>query len=743
MTTKSFIKRNYIEDNILPKTLVNVFKFARKYGGYWIGHLPVLKKVLPKFEDLLNNKGLPTSYYRKFLARSIHWIFGHTIFYLDYENGDDVNDGSTWALAWKTITDGATEARIAPGDTIRMAKSTDPASLGITATFTDNSATVTLASALTTNIEMCETVWSASADVTPAVDIYNKEGTNDVKLTIASDFGTGKIAYKDISTLDLSGHEQITFWIYCSATLAANTLRIDLCSDNSGDTPVNSFTINHALLSYDWYPIHIDSGGALGGAIESIAITALLDPGSVYLKIDDFLACDSFSLQSLIGKNSANESWWSIKSINGTTIILGNSDAFGSKINRYSGETESVTIYQRGTIKTDIITSGNVQEVQDSGSSGSPITFSGGWNTSTTTQDGETWFDGLVGDGNGIGCGKNYITFDKIGLARYYRAYYSATENSNQVFTNFTVCGSSGNGIYMSGCYNATFTDILAIASGSGGLSLLNLYGANITNIRCLGSTSSGIALYRCSDIKFTNVYTNSNGTGISFEDVGEIRMANIQSKNNEDYAIEAGFYPHHRIFLKDLVTSGNSTAAIFQGDAMIFLDNALIGEATEIEWYSSQIERFSSALIQSQKHDQTANNHKTFSPIGTITAETSIRHTASGLSWKIAPTSSERKLKLLVDGFKVPVMADSEVTITVYVRKDSSYNGNAARLILRGGILAGIDSDVIDTHTAVADEWEQLSVSGTPTEEGVLEFYIDCDGTAGNIYVDDVNVNQ
>jgi len=54
-----------------------------------------------------------------------------TTFYLDYENGDDSNNGSTWALAWKTITLGATLARIAPGDTIRIAKSPAPASLGL------------------------------------------------------------------------------------------------------------------------------------------------------------------------------------------------------------------------------------------------------------------------------------------------------------------------------------------------------------------------------------------------------------------------------------------------------------------------------------------------------------------------------------------------------------------------------------------------------------------------------------
>ena len=42
------------------------------------------------------------------------------IYYLDYENGNDANDGLSFANRWKTMTNGATAARIAPGDTIRI-----------------------------------------------------------------------------------------------------------------------------------------------------------------------------------------------------------------------------------------------------------------------------------------------------------------------------------------------------------------------------------------------------------------------------------------------------------------------------------------------------------------------------------------------------------------------------------------------------------------------------------------------
>lgn len=35
-------------------------------------------------------------------------------YYLDFENGNDANDGTTFANRWKSLTNGATAARIAP-----------------------------------------------------------------------------------------------------------------------------------------------------------------------------------------------------------------------------------------------------------------------------------------------------------------------------------------------------------------------------------------------------------------------------------------------------------------------------------------------------------------------------------------------------------------------------------------------------------------------------------------------------
>lgn len=150
---------------------------------------------------------------------------------------------------------------------------------------------------------------------------------------------------------------------------------------------------------------------------------------------------------------------------------------------------------------------------------------------------------------------------------------------------------------------------------------------------------------------------------------------------------------------------------------------------------------------LYSQKHDQSATTFKNLFRFGTVASDTATRHTASGYSWKMTPNNATNKLRLPgpteFDTFKAAVNASALVTIKAFVYKDASYNGNAPRLVLVGGIIGGIASDVTDALTVAAGNWEELEVTGTPNEAGVVEYYVDCDGTAGNIFVDDITVTQ
>lgn len=72
-------------------------------------------------------------------------------FYLDYEAGSDAADGLSFANRWKTLTNGATAARIAPGDTIRIMGSPAPTSLGVNGTWTDGPLPATVSITSSTN----------------------------------------------------------------------------------------------------------------------------------------------------------------------------------------------------------------------------------------------------------------------------------------------------------------------------------------------------------------------------------------------------------------------------------------------------------------------------------------------------------------------------------------------------------------------------------------------------------------
>lgn len=104
----------------------------------------------------------------------------------------------------------------------------------------------------------------------------------------------------------------------------------DLCSDTAGDTPVNSYTIPYALAAGYFHCITFDNGAALGAAIQSVALIALLDPGAVTVNIDNIIAGTEFGLASVIGKNDGF--WWPILSINGTTVTIGCNSGAGTGV---------------------------------------------------------------------------------------------------------------------------------------------------------------------------------------------------------------------------------------------------------------------------------------------------------------------------------------------------------------------------------------------------------------------------
>ena len=147
------------------------------------------------------------------------------------------------------------------------------------------------------------------------------------------------------------------------------------------------------------------------------------------------------------------------------------------------------------------------------------------------------------------------------------------------------------------------------------------------------------------------------------------------------------------------------------------------------------------SSYLGFEKYSQIAGDHRTEMAYGQLKTDSVVFNTASP-SMRMTANSASSKLESAPKGkgIQVAVNSSTAITASVYVRKDSTYTGNQPRLIVRANAAIGINVDtVLATYASSTGTWNQIS--GTTigaTDDGVMEFIVDCDGTAGFINVDD-----
>lgn len=731
-------------------------------------------------------------------------------FYIDLDNGNDSNTGADWANAWKTITSGATAARIAAGDEIRISKTPAPYSIGSakwtgvtsgTAPSTKSVSAATnatpivitsnlhgysngdciritgvggnlaangvweianvatntfelvgssgsgaytsggtaqllnwkcvkLSTAQTKDVTKCEVAWTAanSATCSRATGSVRKEGDSMAYTAFpASPSTSTKYAYYQIPSTDFSSYQRLSFWIYVNADCGADRLKLCLCSDTAGDTIVDTFKIPALETSNSiCLVITKDGGGNLGSAIQSIALYSdtSAPPNSIQVSIDNVIACTTsgLNLTSLISKNSSEqggtEAWYGIQSINNTVIVLDNyTNPDGGR--GYFGATETVTTYARETYKTAMATSSTtaINTVNDSGTSTSYIKFSGGWNTSSGLQDGETLFDGQNGYGYGLYLtAKNYCEFEQLGFFRYYDGV-NLNSGTGHKLTNIRAGNNGQHGINIGGARNNYIDQILQ---------------AN-------NNQSSGVRItYRNIVNKILNNNNNIiNGLLVSYPNN---LVKNITAKNN-GYGILISTGGSCDIF--NAATAYNANSGVYAETGVIaYLYNSVFEETTEIDLANGYGGR-----VYSHRHDDTDNKHWAFWGSGTTvnSQAATMTNAAGSTEWKITIGNSGFHLydAVVLNVGKLAVGASSQVTATIYIKKGHATNVGC-RLILRGGQIAGADSDVIDTADDNTDE-QQLSISFTPTEAGVVQLQLEAWYIGGNstILFDNLSVTQ
>jgi len=667
-----------------------------------------------------------------FSAEEVAWTGGHM----------DIAGDFTYC-AWKTITSGATAARIAPGDIIRIAKSPIPTSIG-NATWTNLSKTVTLASAQTLTVDNCETKWNenGSGDCTcsaVAVATDAKQGSYCMKFLMDAAVQTGIMqAFYKISDsgIDFSAYQKLSFWIKNEEAIAdGESWYICLCSDVAGATVVDTFKVPAIPSTAQWLPLTLtkEGGGNLGAAIKSVAVwTGTTAPtASKYIYLDNIIACTTsgLNLQSLISKTTTEqggtEGWYGIQSIDGVTILLDNNTATKANSGRgyYTSGTspETVPTYKRETTKTALAAtaSTSVQATQEEGNYGLNTEYQGGYNTATNEQTGETFFDGLNGFGNGIYNSLNYQTINRINTIRYNNGLYII---SFQNYINNLFSFNCNSGIYVSSnsstyeniiCCNNIYNIILGAIESTN-----NLFNTVISR----NSTNHSVFFYSLFSYNIINNLTvNNNITGINFG-------ADINSPKNN--------------LIKNLISDANVTA--------ITLSNrGTNNDVIKASFTEASPVYINLGVINNRLSINSYNGGGVYCALnyGLIVSQSTTRHTASGVAWQMSPTNVVRNAgyPLELSIAKIAVAASSEVTVKAWC-KLSHASDIGAKLICKGGQISGVATDVTDTKTADTD-WEELSISFTPTEAGVVEIvaqaYWLANAASQSVYFDDLTVTQ
>lgn len=276
----------------------------------------------------------------------------------------------------------------------------------------------------------------------------------------------------------------------------------------------------------------------------------------------------------------------------------------------------------------------------------------------------------------------------------------------------------------------------------------LTVYGSNnsrISNTTLFGSVTSNMLLGSSNmndnnDLTFSggDIYSEASFTtqyGIEFVST----LTNSASFWGKFYNMNIGTPTGH--VLADVITSATSGYII---NVEAVFNNCTLNSSTPVlnNTFLSSI-----SAIRVQRLNGSATDHRTWFRNGVIRSD-SIINRSTPLSIRCTPNNA-----ILKQDFArkyVAVASGTNTIIGVYVRcsvlgDGTAYNGNRPRLILVANPSLGVNTDtVLATATVAANgAWELISgTTPTATANGAWEVYVDCDGTAGWVNVDDWSVS-
>ena len=253
---------------------------------------------------------------------------------------------------------------------------------------------------------------------------------------------------------------------------------------------------------------------------------------------------------------------------------------------------------------------------------------------------------------------------------------------------------------------------------------LIAYRGSSAINLGLIGGSS-----YYPINIKNSNI---SSESGLYYGTPLVLDSTNYKQFNVENTTLSSN---------SDAVTLQASTDKV-RGSYMF--NKCFVGSSPVLGGDNYQDDVFKTTGVAFMNKNNVEGNNSTHFAAGERSLDSTIYiNPASSPSERLTPRSTTIKLR---SGSKFVALNSGEsVTLIAYVRKSTlvtngiAYNGNSPRLMLKRNSAMGITQDIVmDQLDTTSESFLKLSAqSPAVTYNGVLEFYVDCDGTQGFINID------
>jgi hypothetical protein len=296
----------------------------------------------------------------------------------------------------------------------------------------------------------------------------------------------------------------------------------------------------------------------------------------------------------------------------------------------------------------------------------------------------------------------------------------------------------AGQAVYASGISSLTLSNAKIWRNNSYGINPLGNFSLSLSNVELFGNANANI-----------RVNTSSIITSV-------MSMNSVTASGETSYSTPYFLQVDNGQFILQMVDcdlSGSGTGRAPHSTADFYWPAATSARVMAYRCkFGSTVSSGTSNLsldmpyvsgIYSMKHNQVAGDHRRYLAAGTARTSTSI-YKSLPPSEQLTPASASRKLRS--GGYRRGVANGAALNVSVWVYVTSSYTGTAPRLRVAQNYAIGITADTtLATFSGSTDTWVLLTAT-SPTasgDDGVMEFYVDCDGTAGSVYVDDWSATE